>query len=234
MIKVSCCGIYFWFTGPLALTLNIMKNTENSSIVVQWDEVDDSLTTTYIVNWTSNGTNSIQSHTLIEQSSYTITGLILHTAYTITVAAANMCGTGPENITSVLFTTDTFSRINPTLTASINPMTINSNATITSSIATTTATYVTDMQYSTINTTAVVTTITPVVDLSIITSKTTSALVNLHDTASPTTIITDTNPSTVITSVVTSLSTPIVMFSSSTVNPANTTRADETSKFKVM
>ena len=231
--------VYFWFTGPPALTLNIIKNTESSSIVVQWDEVDDSLTTTYIVNWTSNETNSVQLHTLIEQSSYTITGLTLHTAYTITVTGANMCGTGPENITSVLFTTDTFSRINPTLTASINPMTINSNATvtiatITSSIATTTATYVTDMQHSTINTTAVIATITPVVDLSTVTSQITSALVSLLDTASPTTIITGTNPRTVITSVVTSLITPIDMFSTSTVNPADTTRADETSKFKVM
>ena len=231
--------VYFWFTGPPALTLNIIKNTESSSIVVQWDEVDNSLPTNYTVNWTSNETNSIQSHTLIEQSSYTITGLTLHTTYTITVTGVNMCGTGPENITSVLFATDTFARINPTLTASINPMTINSNATITiatitSLIATTTATYVTDMQYSTVNTTAVVTTITPVVNLSIITSKTTSALVSLHDTASPTTIITGTNPRTVITSVVTSLSTPIHMFSTSTVNPADTTRTDETSKFEVM
>ena len=195
-VVMHCC-----FTEPSALTVNIMKNTESSSVVVQWDEVDDSLTTTYIVTWASERDHIANPVTLIEQSSYTITGLTLDTVYTITVTAANRCGQGPEYRTSVSFSTDTFSRINPTFTANINPMTINSNATITittmkSSIATTIATYITDMQYSTINTTAMVTTITPVVNLSFITSQTTSALVN---TASPTTIITGTNPSTFIT-----------------------------------
>ena len=35
----------FWYDliGPPALTVNIMKNIENLSIVVQWDIVDDSL-----------------------------------------------------------------------------------------------------------------------------------------------------------------------------------------------
>ena len=79
--------------------MNITKNIESSSIVVQWDEVDDSLPTTYIVTWTSErDLNNVQSHTLIEQSSYTITGLALDTVYTITVTAANRCGTGPEYI----------------------------------------------------------------------------------------------------------------------------------------
>ena len=67
--------------------------------------MDDSLLTTYIVTWTSNGINSIHSHTLIEQSSYTITGLTLDTVYTITVTATNGCGTGPEYRTSILLTT---------------------------------------------------------------------------------------------------------------------------------
>ena len=88
-----------------------MKNTESLSIVIQWDEVDDSLTTTYTVTWTSNETNSIQSHTLIEQSSYTITGLTLDTVYTITVAASNSHCTGPEFRTSVLFSAGTYTYV---------------------------------------------------------------------------------------------------------------------------
>ena len=67
----------------------------NSSIGLQWDAVDASLPTNYVVTWT-NKTNSMQSHTLIEQSSYTITGLTLDTVYNITVTASNRCGTGPE------------------------------------------------------------------------------------------------------------------------------------------
>ena len=89
--------------------MNTAKNTESSSVVLLWDEVDDSLNTTYRITWTSNGTNSIQSHTLIEQSSYIITGLTLDTFYTITVTASNKCGTGSEYSTSVLFTTNTTS-----------------------------------------------------------------------------------------------------------------------------
>ena len=81
-----------------------MKNTESSSIVVQWDEVDDSLTTTYIVTWTSERDHITHPVTLIEQSSYTITGLTLDTVYTITVTAANKCGLGPEYRTSVSLT----------------------------------------------------------------------------------------------------------------------------------
>ena len=67
--------------------------------------MDDFLSTTYIVTWTSDGTNSIQSHTLIKQSSYTITGLTLDTVYNISVVAANECGQGPVHMTSVAFST---------------------------------------------------------------------------------------------------------------------------------
>ena len=70
---------------------------------MQWDEVDDSLLTNYTVIWTSDGTNFVQSHTLIEQSSYTVTGLTLDTVYTIIIIASNICGQGPEYSTSVLF-----------------------------------------------------------------------------------------------------------------------------------
>ena len=81
-----------------------MSTTKNigSSVVVQWDAVDDSLITTYTVTWTRDG-DSLQVVTLTEQTSYTITGLTLDTVYTITVTAANMCGSGPEFSTTVSF-----------------------------------------------------------------------------------------------------------------------------------
>ena len=85
-----------------------MKNIESSSIVVQWDAVDDSLPTTYIVTWTDG--RLPQVITLIEQTSYTITGLTLDTVYTILVTAANrICGSGPEFRSSVSLSTDTTS-----------------------------------------------------------------------------------------------------------------------------
>ena len=140
----------FWyaFTGPPALTVNIMQNIKNSSIVVQWDAVDDFLTTTYIVTWSSERDHNLQSVALIEQSSYTITRLTFDTVYAITVTAFNKCGGGPEFATSISlspYTTYTASSISPTFTASTNPMTIMSIAssviitTSTSIITTTTA-----------------------------------------------------------------------------------------------
>ena len=80
----------------------LIKDNESSSVVVQWDEVDDSITTTYIVTWTSERDHIARHVALIEQSSYTITGLTLDTVYTITVTAANRCGQGPEYRTSFL------------------------------------------------------------------------------------------------------------------------------------
>ena len=82
-----------------------MKNFDSLSIIVQWNELDDSFPTNHTVTWSSDETNSTLSHTLIEQSSYTITGLILDTVYTITVTASNRCGQGPEYITSALIPT---------------------------------------------------------------------------------------------------------------------------------
>ena len=93
----------FDFTGPPALAVNVRENATALSTVVQWDEVDDSLNTTYIVSWTSER-DHIAYH-VTEQSSYTITGLILYTVYTITVTASNRCGQGPEFMTSVSFPT---------------------------------------------------------------------------------------------------------------------------------
>ena len=118
--------------GPPALTVNVMKNIESSSIVVQWDEVDDSLTTTYTVTWTSErDLNDIQRKTVEEQSSYTVTGLTLDTVYTITVDSSNMCGGGPGYSTSVSLTTDITLSIIPTITTAINPImsVVNSDTT---------------------------------------------------------------------------------------------------------
>ena len=98
-------NLYTFLTGPSALKVSTTRNIGDLSVVVQWDAVDDFLPTNYIVTWTSDGTNSIQSHTLIEQLSYTITGLTLDTVYNITVTAANGCGTGPEYSTSISFPT---------------------------------------------------------------------------------------------------------------------------------
>ena len=112
--------------------MNITKNTESSSIVVQWDEVDDSLTTTYIVTWTSESDHSTGHVTLTEQSPYTITGLTLDTVYTITVTASNRCGQGPEYRTSVLLTADAISTTSSsTVTASANTVTIMSTSSLT-------------------------------------------------------------------------------------------------------
>ena len=98
--SIQCC--FSVFTGPPALTVNVIQNIKRSSIVVQWDAVDDSLTTTYTITWTRAG-GGLQTATPAEQTSYTITGLTLNTVYTITVSAANMCGSGPEFSTTVSF-----------------------------------------------------------------------------------------------------------------------------------
>ena len=152
--KTSTCS-----TGPPALTVDITENTESSSIVVQWDEVDDSLPTTYAVTWTSEGDHIIQSKTLEEQSSYTITGLTLDTVYTITVTAINRCGTGPEYSTSVSLTAIAISTIGSTI-ATITTTSVTSTATP-SSIAITTTNAIepttTDVNLATIMMTTVVT-----------------------------------------------------------------------------
>ena len=97
-----------------------MKIIESSLIVVQWNAVDDSLPTSYTVTWTSER-DDIQVATLIEQTSYTITGLTLDTVYTITVTAGNKCGNGPEFSTSVSLPTGTY------LPISTNIYTITAN-----------------------------------------------------------------------------------------------------------
>ena len=149
-----------------------MKNIGNSSIVVQWDTVDDFLPTSYTVTWT-DGRDLFQVATLIEQTSYTITGLTVNTVYTITVTVANMCGQRPEFRTSILFSTDTTSTtssISPTVTVSTNPMTIistvnpSSTTTTTTAISSSSTTYITatitTLHATTVTTTAYPTTAT--------------------------------------------------------------------------
>ena len=82
------------FTGPSALMLNIMKIDESLSAIVQWDSVDVPFPTEYTVNWTSI-TTPMQSATVTDQSSYTISGLTLDTVYTVIVSATDRCGTSP-------------------------------------------------------------------------------------------------------------------------------------------
>ena len=97
--------MYKLFTGPPALTVDLMKNIKSLSIVVKWDAVDN--VASYTVTWT-NESSPIQSRTLIEQSSYTITGLALDTVYTITAAAANKFCTGPEFKISVILSAGSY------------------------------------------------------------------------------------------------------------------------------
>ena len=230
------------FTGPYALTVSITKNTESSSIVVQWDAVDDFLTTTYTITWTSERDHNLQSATLNEQSSYTITGLTLDTVYSITVIAANKCGHGPEIVTRMSFTADTTSTtssISPTVTASTNSMTIMSTAnpnTATTTDITSTGTAIT---YSTTATTFTIqlSTTTTIVKMYPSTTTTISMTTTVSrdtDTTSSTTKTTNLmittssmNPSTtVITYPTTTTVTSIGMFPTPTGNPA-----DDTSKF---
>ena len=93
--STQCC--FSVFTDP---SVNITKKNERS-IVLQWDAVDDFLITTYTVTWSRVG-GGLQVATLTEQTSYTITGLTLNTVYTISVTAANMCGSGPEFFTAYI------------------------------------------------------------------------------------------------------------------------------------
>ena len=208
----------FIVAGPPALTVNIMKNTESSSIVVQWDEVDDSLPTAYVVTWTNERDHNLQFKTLEEQSSYTITGLTLDTVYTITVTASNMCGVGPEYSTSVSLTTDTTSTtstISPTATTitttiRTNPMT---STTTSSSIAiittvTSSSTPKTDLLTTTVH--EVTSTTTNAIDIKPTTTNTdVSTITNPDATISTTTIIKDT---CIITTTVTGITNKLYMY----------------------
>ena len=211
--------IKFAFTGPPPLTVNIMINVENSSIVVQWDAVDDFLLTTYTVTWINESEHNLHAATPREQTSYTITGLTLDTVYIITVAAANRCGTGPEFITSISLsadTTSTTSSISPTVTASNNPMTIMSTAnpntataatssnTITANTTTSIAHHSTNglINPSATTTNLMTTTVIRDTDTTSSTTKTTSLkTINVSPSAIITTAITNTDTTTTTTRV---------------------------------
>ena len=198
------------FAGPSALTVNITKNTTNLSIVVKWDKVDDPLPTTYTVTWTSESDHIAHPATLMERSSYTITGVTLDTVYTITVIAANRCGSGPEYSTSVLLTTNTTSNNTFIITAITNTIAITSAASSSTSTAIT--------KSSTITITASI----ALMDPSTTTTNpvTTSSITETTDPDS-------TNPSEVITST----STPTdIMSPVSTTNLVDKSTADENSK----
>ena len=99
--------------------------------------MDHILPTVSTVSWINESNRTFV--TLIEQSSYTITGLTLDTIYIITVTASNMCGTGAEYKTDIILIV-TISSIVPT--ASITPVTIAPYATAT------TTTIITDMIFT--------------------------------------------------------------------------------------
>ena len=201
----------YCYAGPPALTMNITKNTESSLIVVQWDEVDDPLPTTYIVTWASESErdpHNIQFETLEEQSSYTITGLTLDTVYTITVTAYNKCGTGPQYSTSVSLTTDATSSSTSTITVITNTMATTSTGSSSTSTAITKSSTIT------------ITSSIPVMNPSTTTNPiTTSSVTDLKTS--------NTNPNAVITSTYT---TTDIMSAISTTHPNDKSTADENSK----
>ena len=101
------------------MTARIFKNVTYSSVVVQWDTIDDAHDTNYTVTWAiANESNVTQGNT--EQTSYTITGLTLNTVYNINVTSSNKCGQGEVFTTNVSLSVDTSSistGISPTITA---------------------------------------------------------------------------------------------------------------------
>ena len=218
----------YTFIGPSPLTVNVMKNINTSSIVVQWDAVDDFLTTSYAITWTRAGVG-LQVATLTEQTSYTITGLTLDTVYTISVSAANICGSGPEFSTSIILSTNTISTTSSIVIASTNPMSLSMPTLISSSTATTTA--LTTATNSTIITVmALSSSITPtqthMTRINPITTTTTT-------TTTATTTATTTSTSTIIvndTAIAATTTTTTVMNPATTTNPTNS--ADVTSMFK--
>ena len=200
--------------------MNITKCIESLSIVVQWDAVDNSLTTIYIVTWTRAG-GGLQVATLTEQTSYTITGLTLDTVYTLIVSAANTCGSGPRFITSVSLsavTIPTRSSISPNVTAITNGISI-SIATTSSTIAITTTN---PMIISTTANTSTNTVINP--SITTINSMITTVNKNSVSTRSNTNI-----EITTTTVTITKQFTDTVFLSTS---PVKTNMADENSKFK--
>ena len=90
------------FIGPSNLKVNVTKIMKSLTVDMQWDAVEDILDTTYVINCTHDEIY-FEVFTLKEQTSFTITGFILDTEYTITTCATNKCGDGPKFVSTVLF-----------------------------------------------------------------------------------------------------------------------------------
>ena len=104
---MMCSATHFEivFTGPSVVRISVMKNFELSLIVVRWDEVVN--VSNYTVTWTDSDGTFLSTETLIQQSSLALSGLTLNTVYNISIVASNSHCTGPEFITSVLFSAGT-------------------------------------------------------------------------------------------------------------------------------
>ena len=124
---VHILNIAMYFTEPSALTVNITKDIESLSLVVQWNEVEDFTEATYTLSWTGETDHILKTVPLTEQTSYTITGLTLDTVYTIIITAANTCGNGPEFSTSVLLAADNTSTVT-TVSPTVTPNTTDANS----------------------------------------------------------------------------------------------------------
>ena len=128
-----------------------MTNIESSSIVLQWDAVNE-LFTTILIIWYSSP-RSFSKHITGDETSFEITELTLDAVYTITARAKNSCGSGKQFSTSITLsastTSNTFSvksviivSTNPVAsmstvyTSMINPSTISTNSMYPSTTAT--------------------------------------------------------------------------------------------------
>ena len=205
-----------------------MTIIEHSSIVVQWDVVEDSRRTIYTVTWFGSSEGNVHSDTkrLSDQTSYEITGLTLNTVYSITVFATfaeSACGSGPKFTTSIILsttTTPTSSSTSPTVTTSTNPMaTMSANATI--------------MNPNTNSANSIYTSTTPLYSMN---PTTTSDSINPSATSMITTSI-DTAINNVRTTT-TAVNNPINTISTGTLllstSPAKATMADNNSEFSII
>ena len=217
-----CSYVRTWscFAGPSDFSVSFKENIESLSVDLQWDAVNNSLTNTYTVTWDS-AENSLKVATLTERTSYTITGLTLDTVYTITVAAANDCGTAPENRNSIILstnTTSTTSSISPTVTASTNSMNI-STTNPSSTVVTATANPLT------ISTTTNITTIAVIIPSITTTNSVVTTETKNNVTTIPNTSIKITTTTVTINKQFTDT---VLLFTS----PVETNMADENSKCK--
>ena len=209
------------FSGPSTLQVNVMENIERSSIVIQWDAVDDSLTTTYTITWSRAGGSSKNVSTITEPTSYTITGLTLDTVYIITVTAANTCDSGPEFSTSILLstvTTSTTSSISPTVTASANG-TDSMRISVANPSSTIVITTINPMAISTTSSTTTISLLNPCITTAVISTENKNIAATRFNTNTEITTIT-----------ITKQFTDTVFLSTS---PVKKNMADKNSKFKV-